>query len=349
MLTRLFAVLSLMLLLAGCTDLEPDALYAVRLEHAPSSADWERSVPKRVTVKGGKLNKVDPLPEIDADTVHTTTASCHHGGRLPDPITIEMRAFYTATDLYLQLKWSDPTRNDQMRGWSFDGGAWKSNGELEDGFGIAWDISAAFPQFTCSYACHLDDFGVSGRTFRGHNRMKMKENGPHLDLWNWKAGRTGHFGFVDDRYIDERGMNGDVQGELFRPNSLRAVQPLPEVPPFSAGDRPLYDAEGTSIDEQTQTVFSRAPGYLTERPSGDRADIRAVSRWQDGIWTVTLHRRLATGSSRDVQFVPEDGGGIQFGVSLMDNTLYEHYASTVPLTLVLLNFKEGGLATVRSL
>ena len=329
-------ILFLLMSISGCTDLDPDHLYAVYLDQAPVAVDWERSLPKRVTVKGGRLNKLDPLPEIDADTVHTSTASCHHGSKLPEPVTIEMRAFYTATDLYLQLSWPDNTRNDQMRSWNFDGTRWLSSADFEDGFGIIWDIDNAYPQFTCSYACHLDDFGVSGQSFRGHNRMKLSKKGPQLDLWNWKAGRTGHLAFADDRYLDERGMHGDLPGELFHPNSLQQVQPQAGTMPFSQDDRPLYDTDGAAIEGQQPTIFSRAPGYLTDRPSGDRADIKALSHWQDGVWTVTLQRKLQTGSPRDVQFKPEEGAEIPFGVSLMDNSLYEHYASTLPLSMVLL-------------
>ncbi|MCF6180361.1 MAG: ethylbenzene dehydrogenase-related protein [Geopsychrobacter sp.] len=335
MLVRLLILLTLCLLCA-CTDMEPDRLYAIKLDHAPTVQDWAAALPKTVTVKGGRINKVDPLPEIDQDTVHTSTASCHHGSRLPVPVPIDMRAYYTDTDIFLRLSWSDPTRNDNMRGWYFDGNAWKSRGDFEDGFGILWDIEGKYPDFTCSYACHLDDFGVSGQSFRGHNRMKLFKQGPKLDLWNWKAGRTGHLSFADDRFVDQDGMHGDLPGELFHPNSLRQVRPELAGEIFGEGDRPVYDYDGNALDGQVVTIFSRAPGYLTDRPVADRADVVARSTWQDGRWTVILRRALNTGSSRDARFAPGESAAISFGISLMDNSLYEHYASTVSQTLVLL-------------
>ncbi len=330
-----YLVIFILLVVSACTDLEPDRLYAVRLDRAPSAADWQRALPKSVTVKGGRLNKLDPLPEIDQDTVHTSTASCHHGASLPDPVVIDLRAFYTDSDLYLRLSWEDASRDDNMRGWSYDGRAWRSNGSFEDGFGIIWDMERAYPDFTCSVACHLDDFGVSGQSFRGHNRMKLNKDGPQFDLWNWKAGRTGHLAFADDRYVDLAGMHGDLPGELFHPNSQARVRPQEGTEIFAAGDRPLYDNDGKSVAGQTLTIFSRAPGYLVDRPSGDRADVTARASWTDGRWTVILRRALLTGSSHDAQFTAGAAGEINFGVSLMDNSLYEHYASTVPLSLVL--------------
>jgi len=316
--------------------MDPDRLYAIKLDHAPSTADWNASLPKSVTVKGGRLNKVDPLPEIDQDTVHTSTASCHHGSSLPEPIIIDVRAFYTDKDLYLQLSWNDPTRNDNMRGWTFNGTAWQSSGDFEDGFGILWDIEHKYPEFTCAYACHLDDFGVSGQSFRGHNRMKLFKPGAPLDLWNWKAGRTGHLAFADDRFIDKDGMHGDLPGEIFHPNSVKQARPNEPTDIFGAGDRPVYDYDGKTVEGQPLTIFSRAPGYLTDRPVGDRADVVAHSTWQDGRWTVVLRRVLDTGSPHDARFASGEDAAISFGISLMDNSLFEHYASTVSQTLVLL-------------
>ncbi|WP_156826976.1 ethylbenzene dehydrogenase-related protein [Geopsychrobacter electrodiphilus] len=332
---RFFCILILSLLCA-CTDMDPDRLYALKLDHAPVAADWNAALPKIVTVKGGRINKVDPLPRIDQDTVHTSTASCHHGSSLPDPVDIDVRAFYTDTDLYLRLSWADPTRNDNMRGWTYNGTSWQSSGDFEDGLGILWDIERKYPDFTCSYACHLDDFGVSGQSFRGHNRMKLFKQGPQLDLWNWKAGRTGHLSFADDRFIDKDGMHGDIPGEIFHPNSLKQARPSESGEIFGKGDRPIYDFDGAAVEGQKLTIFSRAPGYLTDHPSGDRADVVAHSVWRDGRWTVVLRRALDTGSPRDARFSIGENAAISFGIALMDNSLYEHYASTVSQTLVLL-------------
>jgi hypothetical protein len=316
--------------------MEPDRLYALKLDHAPETSDWDAALPKTVTLKGGRLNKVDPLPEIDKDTVHTSTASCHHGSSLPEPVAMDLRAFYTDKDLYLRLSWPDASRNDNMRGWAYDGKLWRSSGDFEDGFGIIWDIERKYPDFTCSYACHLDDFGVSGQSFRGHNRMKLAQQGPQLDLWNWKAGRTARLAFADDRFIDKDGIQADLPGELFHPNSSVQTRQDEVAALFGEGDRPLYDFDGNLVGNQLQTIFSRAPGYLTDRPVGDRADVVALSSWQDGRWVVVLRRALKTGSPRDADFSPGEANAIGFGISLMDNSLYEHYASTVAQQLLLL-------------
>ena len=333
----LLLLVPIALLPAGCREVPADRLYALHLDHQPTAADWDGALPRLVTVRGGRLHKEVLLPDIDQDTVHTTTASCHHGAALPDPVEVDLRAFYTDRELWMRISWPDATRDEGMMEWRWDGQAWHNAGRAEDGFGILWDERGVFPRFSCSYACHIDDFGVSGDNFHALNKMKLSREGVTLDLWNWKAQRTGRLGFADDRYLDSTGMHGDVAGELFRPNSRAALHPEEGLSPFADGDVPIYDGDGVPVGKAFRPAGSTAPGYLTERPSGSRADLPATAEYRDGRWTVVLHRRLNTGDSRDVVFVPGDEVGVAFGLSLMDNTLFDHYASTTEEHLVLMH------------
>ena len=90
------------------------------------------------------------------------------------------------------------------------------------------------------------------------------------------------------------------------PASLKAVRLFPSpraIAPFS-----LQQSDGTALE----------PAELA------------------GRWTVVLRRRLDTADPHDVRFLPGDRSGIPFGLSVMDNTLKEHYASVAEERLVLL-------------
>lgn len=324
------------LLLIGCKEIPADALYALPLATAPTQADWERALPRMVTVKGGRLHRISPLGEVDSDIVHTSTPSCHHGAALPDPIAVDMRAFYTNDELYLRLSWPDATPDQRMMEWRFDGEKWSNRGEVEDGFGLIWDAEGRFPRFTCALACHIRDFAVAGSSFRASNRMQMVNPGDWLDLWNWKAERTGRFGFADDRFLDREGMHGDSPGELFQENSRVRLDNTTSKDIFGEGDQPIYDADGQAIESGFRLAGSSAPGYLTGKPNGGRGDMAARGRWDKGRWTVILSRRLETGDPRDTRFIPGDKNGIAFGLSIMDQTLNEHYASVTEEKIVLL-------------
>lgn len=325
-----------LLSLASCGDIPVDRTYALWLDHSPTDADWARALPRAVNVRGGRPHKLRTFTGIDEDTVHTSTASCHHGSRVPEPVPVEIRAFYTDQELFLQLSWEDATRDQSMRDWQFDGKKWQNTGQFEDGFGLLWDAKGKFHNFSCSYACHISDFGVNQDSFHASNKMRMANEDSWLDLWNWKAARTAKLGFADDRYLDFEGMHGDTPGELFTENSTAHVTGRSDLQPFSADDAPVYDAERLPADEGFRAPGSLAPGYLTKRPVGGRADVLASTLYERGRWIVTLRRALQTGDPHDVVFVPGDEMGVAFGMALMDHSLYEHYASNTVERLVLL-------------
>lgn len=325
-----------LLAFAGCSEIPSDRTYALWLEDAPTKDDWGRALPRQVSVRGGRPHKLRTFTDIDEDTVHTTTASCHHGSRVPEPVSVDIRAFYTDDDIFLRLSWEDATRDQSMYDWLFDGEVWKNTGQVEDGFGLLWDAKGQFNNFSCSYACHINDFGVSKDSFHANNKMRMSQENSWLDLWNWKAARTARHGFADDRYLDSEGMHGDVQGDLFTENSRARLNNQDDLSPFAEGDTPIYDAEQMPANEGFHPPGTVAPGYLVKRPVGGRADVHAVTRYEQGRWIVTLRRALQTGDPHDVVFVPGDEMGVAFGLALMDHSLYEHYASNTVERLVLL-------------
>lgn len=334
--TVLLITLGFLLSFAGCRDIPSDRTYALWLDHAPTNADWDRALPREVNVRGGRPHKLRTFTDIDEDTVHTSTASCHHGSRVPEPVPVDIRAFYTESDIFLRLSWEDATRDQSMYDWLFDGKTWQNTGQLEDGFGLLWDAKGQFNNFSCSYACHINDFGVNKDSFHASNKMRMAKENSWLDLWNWKAARTAVLGFADDRYLDFEGMHGDTPGELFTENSRVHLNNQEGVRPFGEGDSPIYDAERLPANEGFRPPGSVAPGYLVKRPVGGRADVLAVSRYEQGHWVVTLRRALQTGDPHDVVFVPGDEMGVAFGLALMDHSQYEHYASKTIERLVLL-------------
>ena len=97
---RCVVLFMLCLLLTACKEVGGDKLYALKLEKPPTASDWQRALPRLVTVRGGQPHKEDRLGAIDEDTVHTSTASCHHGATLPDPPDVDLRAFYTHPTLF---------------------------------------------------------------------------------------------------------------------------------------------------------------------------------------------------------------------------------------------------------
>lgn len=79
----------------------------------------------------------------------------------------------------------------------------------------------------------------------------------------------------------------------------------PAPPPLGTSPTPL----GAPTGAGTVTL----PGFLLQRPSPHRDDVRARATWADGTWTLELARRRLTGDPDDAQFPLRDarrpGGG----------------------------------------
>ncbi len=114
---------------------------------------------------------------------------------------IAMRAAYTSTDLYLLVIWSDSTKDDFRRQWSWDatGGEWVRASNNEDRLAILWnlnDSTATFDTESCQAACHIP-------TNTSRSVMATSAPGETVDLWHWKATRSNPTGWADDQWLDD--------------------------------------------------------------------------------------------------------------------------------------------------
>lgn len=123
--------------------------------------------------------------------------------------TIVMRAAYTATDLYMQLEWTDPTATNDLNRRRFlfngpgEGGAgtisgWSSQLN-DDKFALAFDINNA--------ADGTGTFATKGCTVGCHGSMNPESGS--MDVWHWKTSRSNPMGYVNDQFADAAGRRND--------------------------------------------------------------------------------------------------------------------------------------------
>ena len=74
------------------------------------------------------------------------------------------------------------------------------------------------------------------------------------------------------------------------------------------------------------------PGIIVSPIIGDRGDISAQARWDNGKWTLEWSRKLATGSQYDVQF-SDLAKTYYFGVAVFENAQVNHAWSPGVYTL----------------
>ena len=318
-------------------SLAPDKLYALKLAHPPSESDWDNASPLVVTAKNGNLHKVHKTVDIDKDTVHTTSASCHHGDPIAPPVIITLKAYFTDDEIFLRASWSDMTKDDKMFEFIYSNDKWTVSDKLEDGLGIMWDLTEGGKPFNCSIACHATDWKL--KDYNIISKFQMNTLGDdEVDLWNWKAARTNAFNFADDKYIDKKGITPDTPSKIYFYNStIKGNIPLDDsarnIKPMEDGDAPIYDANGLLIKDGFWMLTGNAPGVRVSMPTGNRANIKAHGEYKDGKWIVTFKRKLISEDSKDVTFFVKRNNIYRFGIAVMDNTLTNHYAVEEPLKI----------------
>ncbi len=274
-------------------------------------------------------------------------------------ITVTMKAVYTGTHIYLLAQWPDKTETVEHHPYTFDGQKWARPEEpLEDRFAIQWNISAAdFERKGCSVLCH-----TGARYPDKKPRMHTNAAGEFTDEWHWKAARSNPMGYVDDKYLDgtvdpkddEAGHHADGGVRVYKGNSMKAG--VPEFVWKSARSKPptvdaakaglfLLNADAAPygptnpLTGKAWAKGDKVPVAILQEPSGSNADIKAVGRWANGVWTLEMSRALNPGANalkdgKKIDVVFEPGKTYHFGISVFDNAEAIDHSFSDVLTLL---------------
>ncbi|MGQ0504498.1 MAG: ethylbenzene dehydrogenase-related protein [Myxococcaceae bacterium] len=229
-----------------------------------------------------------------------------------------VRAAWDDTNIYFLVEWADATKSMNRESMVYLGGQWIRSTENEDRLYFGFNINSTFPGFDvlgCSAACHmrknLGDVSMAGRAYRF--RMHTLAAGQLGDTWSWRAHTTNGMSAADDNYWDETGRKTDSAIDFVVTNR-KALMDGGSVPLFmseagiNANPEYIYapDAglspKAIPYDGTEPDAGARIPGYVFQRASANRADVKAKGVWLNGKWTVELTRALTTNDSKDVQF-----------------------------------------------
>jgi len=239
--------------------------------------------------------------------------------------SVTTKAVYTDQEIYFLFSWKDTAKSVTKAAWAYDGQKWSHQKGNEDRISLLFEINRInnFATKGCAVVCHVPEGAPNAKDGK-FGTSSAAEKG---DLWHWKAARSDPAGFADDTWVTviseekggrkgDAGKGGDTKnitedksmpkymlapGKKLAKNDILLVSHAAEIKDYSAfkaGD----------------TVTYRMP----KMPEGSRADIKAVSRYADGSWTVMLYRALDTGNDDDVAFNPRKK--YNFAMALFDDS-----------------------------
>ncbi|MBM2826182.1 MAG: hypothetical protein HW403_246 [Dehalococcoidia bacterium] len=302
---------------------EKGTLEAVKAKAAPASAAdaaWNTAPSLQVTLKGEGEFK---------DKSKSVTA----------------RALYTDSDLHLLFRWKDESQSLTKEAWRYDGVKWAKQKGNEDRLAILWEITPidGFASKACATACH-DSAKEKEKWYFATNAATER-----ADLWHWKSYRSDPLGFADDSWLGESdpkaspptgrrndpGGGGDSRNETpekDRPALMAdSSKPVPALKPGAPGG---LLAKDNTVPIKDYAAFKAGDvlGYrILSQPSGSRGDIKALSEYRDGEWTLILSRKLTTGNEDDVAFALDKPYNL--GMAVFDDSGDENSYDSTALRL----------------
>ena len=293
------------------------AVIFLRSQNAAGAAKMALSATK---VKTDPAGLDDPLwaqtPEIQVPL----EGKARFGGKKK---MVKIKAVYTYEELYLRFSWKDPTRSVTKESWQFDGQKWSHLAGNEDRLALLFEITRIrnFGSQGCTVTCHgpfrhpLSYYKLS--------TASLAEKG---DLWHWKAARSDPYNHADDQWLtvageksgrrNDAGKGGDIINE-----TADQSRPLYMQDPARKPSKPGFLLMDEAVKITDYSVFKAAdiiPYRLPKNLIGSRGDIKAMSRYADGGWTLILHRPLDTDHEDDVVFNPRKA--YSFALAIFDDS-----------------------------
>lgn len=328
--------------LAGCQGIgqsaaPKDTLVAAKVATGPNPAAlaadpaWNQARPISVSLTGGRNL-------VNGETNAT------------------LKAVYTADTLYMLLQYKDPTNSIrrvpfqkqadgswmQIRDPADKGG--DNNVAYEDKWSMMWPIDndsvKAFEKEGCAVLCHEGEGKPYGNKY-------TRKAGELADMWHMKGMRTGPIGHLDDQFVDHTrysqqtpnaGRKGDPgsQGGEYTPLKLQNGKPPVmnrDGKPANAGGT-YYIVKGNEVPfVDNFKAGDEVAAHISNPLAGtDRGDVKVSQKWDNGVVTAVVSRKLTTGSRFDVQFDPAKR--YPFGVAVFDNAQVRHATPDDPLFMV---------------
>jgi len=198
---------------------------------------------------------------------------------------VTLKAVVSGEMVYFLVTFPDAEENRLHKPWVWDKdmSVYTLGPQREDGFTFKWNMEK-----------------------RKVNLSNFSDDNYRADVWYWKAHRTDPAGYADDKHHLLSAEPGKKAKEVSSSTGKkRYLTRSGDEGEGAQKKRILTDYQG-DVQEQ----------YVSQKPTGSRADVLAKGVWREGAWTVEFGRKLKTGNDDDVQFDAPSGSGYLFGISI---------------------------------
>jgi len=252
--------------------------------------------------------------------------------------SVTTKAVYTEQEIYFLFAWKDATKSVTKGAWKYDGQKWSNQPGNEDRISLLFEINRInnFATKGCAVTCHIPEGAPNAKDGKFGTTSEAEKG----DLWHWKAARSDPAGFADDTWItkisEKKGGRKSDAGKGGDKKNMTADKSMPmyTLAPgkkLAKNDILLVSHAVEITDYSVFTPGDTITFRMPNTPEGSRADIKAVSSYANGSWTVMLYRKLDTGNDDDVAFNPRKK--YNFAMALFDDSGDEDSYDSEVITL----------------
>ena len=248
------------------------------------------------------------------------------------------KAVYTDKEIYFWFTWKDGTMSLTKEAWKYDGQTWSHLKGDEDRIALLFEINRInnFATKGCAIVCHVPQGAPNAKDGKFGTSTEAEKG----DLWHWKAARSDPAGYADDGYLTKiSDTKGGRKGDSGKGGDKQNMTEDKSKPMYMLAPGKKLGKNGImlaadAVEITDYKVFKPGDVITYRMPvaaEGSFADIKAVSRYSDGAWTVMLSRKLDTGHDDDVAFNPQRK--YSFAMALFDDSKDQDSYDSETLTL----------------
>ncbi len=274
------------------------------------------------------------------------------GGINNSATEVHIKAIYTTDSVYFLVTYADPTESQLRSPWvKQEDGSWKklsdpndkggdNNTVYEDKMSFIWPIADSIPNFStqgCFTACHAGE----NPDLKPYGNKYTAAEGQMGDIWHWKSVRN--LNQVDDQYLDaiklditsadsikqtkKAGRHSDPKDSGGYVDNKTEDGTMPAFMAPNGGDKSglgaILDSEKVPFDDALFVPGNMLPSIIISEIVGDRGNISAGWKYENGMWTLEFGRLLDTASQYDVEFT-DLTATYYFAVAVFDNAQVRH-------------------------
>jgi len=252
--------------------------------------------------------------------------------------SVTTKAVFTDSEIHFWFNWKDANMSVTKEAWTYDGKTWSHLKGDEDRISLLFEINRInnFATKGCAVTCHVPPGAPNAK----EGKFGTATDAEKGDLWHWKAARSDPAGYADDGYLakisdTKGGRKGDAGKGGDRQNmTADKSKPMYMLAPGKKLAKNGILLAGDAVEITDYSVFKAGDVVTFRMPvaaEGSFGDIKAVSRYADGAWTVLLSRKLDTGHDDDVTFNPQKK--YSFAMALFDDSKDQDSYDSEALTL----------------